>query len=664
MCPACLLSTGLGIDVEEAEVEVESPDLGGRYRLGDVLGEGGFGTVYRAEQIEPVRREVAVKILKPGMAAGQVLARFEAERQALAMMEHPNIAGILDAGESADGRPYFVMELVDGPPITEHCAERDLSLDERLLLFQKVTDAVAHAHQKGIIHRDLKPSNILVSKTGEPSVIDFGVAKALAEPLTDRTLYTKVHQAIGTPAYMSPEQCGGRAGEVDTRSDVYALGAVLYELLAGRPPFTTDELGSLSYAEMVEVIRDREPPPPAVLNNSLPAEMNWIAAKALAKEPQRRYSGAGELGAELGRFLGNEPLAAGPPSRVYALRKLVRRHRPTFAAGGIALLALIGGLIASLSLYFKAESARAEVEEGRDALQRSNVQRDLNDGANAAHSGRAGDAVAHFCNALRNDPDNEVATSHLLGLLLNHRWVRPLRAPVALPEGAGEPVAMIADAERGRGLLLCEGGRLLTLDEGEAMRVLELGRAATGIALSADGESLVAWQGADLSWHHLQGGAAPFEPMRLPSAVTLSDQSRDPRARTLLLACKTGEVMALDLKEGRLRLATQLPGELSALAAGEGVKNAFGVACRGRIFSAVIGEPKPRELGRSGELGGAVEHLLALVPGHRIAASHGEACRRLFFEREIGHRDLGVDLRDHQRVRLSTRARVAVGWLR
>jgi serine/threonine protein kinase len=322
----------------------------GPYKLLEPIGEGGMGVVYMAEQTEPVRRKVALKIIKPGMDSAQVIARFEAERQALAMMDHPNIAKVLDAGATGTGRPYFVMELVKGVPITEFCDRNRLSLKERLELFAPVCRAIQHAHQKKIIHRDIKPSNVLVTLydgTPVPKVIDFGVAKAIDQPLTERTLFTRFGAIIGTLEYMSPEQAELGSLDVDTRSDVYSLGVLLYELLTGTTPLERAELRRSAYSEILRKIREEEPPrpsarlsesrevlpsiseqrkaEPARLPKQVRGELDWIVMKALEKDRVRRYGSANGLALDVERYLRNEAVAAGPPSAAYRLRKRVRR---------------------------------------------------------------------------------------------------------------------------------------------------------------------------------------------------------------------------------------------------------------------------------------------------------------------------------------------------
>ncbi len=362
----------------------------GRYKLLEQIGEGGCGVVYLAEQEEPVRRRVALKIIKPGMDTRSVIARFEAERQALALMDHPNIAKVFDAGSTASGRPYFVMELVRGTKITTYCDEHELPTEARLQLFIQICQAVQHAHQKGVIHRDLKPSNILVTTTesGTPSpvVIDFGIAKATTDqPLTDKTLFTAFEMLIGTPAYMSPEQAAASGVDVDTRTDIYSLGVLLYELLTGTTPFDAGELLKAGLDEVRRVIRERDPARPSArlggmtreeqatvahrrraeppgLIREVSGDLDWIAMKALEKDRTRRYETANGLASDVKRFLANETVSARPPSAGYRFRKTVARHKLLFAAAGsiaLLLLASLGLIAASLA---KERRARHEAD--------------------------------------------------------------------------------------------------------------------------------------------------------------------------------------------------------------------------------------------------------------------------------------------------------------
>jgi serine/threonine protein kinase/Flp pilus assembly protein TadD len=358
-------------------------DIIGPYKIREKLGEGGCGVVYVAEQTHPVRRRVALKVIKLGMDTRNVIARFEAERQALAMMDHPNIARVLDAGATETGRPYFVMELVRGIKITEYCDQNQLNSKQRLDLFIQVCHAVQHAHQKGVIHRDIKPSNILVTLhdgVPVPKVIDFGIAKATEGRLTDLTVYTELRQFIGTPAYMSPEQAEMSGLDIDTRSDIYSLGVLLYELLTGRTPFDAEELVQSGLDEMRRTIREKEPARPSTrLSTMLDADLtavakrqsaeppklvhfvrgdlDWIVMKALEKDRTRRYETANGLAIDVQRFLKSEPIEARPPSGLYRLGKLVRRNKPAFAAGGAILGILVLGLSLSLYLFIRERQA-------------------------------------------------------------------------------------------------------------------------------------------------------------------------------------------------------------------------------------------------------------------------------------------------------------------
>ncbi len=373
---------GLPVRPAFERFEETTPDRVGAYRILDKLGEGGFGLVYRAEQEEPVRREVALKLLKRGMDSEQIVARFDAERQALAVMDHPGIATVFDAGTTDDGRPYFVMELVRGVPLTDHVERNGLDVERRLQLFLDVCAAVQHAHNKGVIHRDLKPSNLLVAETdGEalPRVIDFGIAKAVSPDGSGEVQLTQADQFMGTPAYMSPEQAVG-AASVDTRSDVYSLGVVLYEMLTGELPFDLEKAASSGRAEVVRVLREEEPPRPSTRvtgsaaadrrerASRLRGDLDWIVMRALEKEPERRYETVGALAADVRRHLAFEPVVAGPPSTRYRLSKFVRRNRAAVAAGVVVLVGLAIGLAVSIHATQRATEAAREAQAINDFL--------------------------------------------------------------------------------------------------------------------------------------------------------------------------------------------------------------------------------------------------------------------------------------------------------
>jgi eukaryotic-like serine/threonine-protein kinase len=368
----------------------------GPYRLMEQIGEGGMGLVFVAEQQQPIRRKVALKVIKPGMDTRQVVARFEAERQALALMDHPNIAKVLGGGTTDSGRPYFVMELVKGVPITEYCDQNQVSIRQRLELFVSVCQAVQHAHQKGIIHRDLKPSNVLVvSHDGTPvvKIIDFGVAKAIGQQLTDKTIYTQFSQMVGTPLYMSPEQAGQSGLDVDTRSDIYSLGVLLYELLTSTTPFDRERLRELSYDEMRRIIREEEPPKPSTristlgkaaatmstqrqsepkqLSRLIRGELDWIVMKALEKDRNRRYETASGLAMDVQRYLHDEPVLACPPTVGYRLKKFWQRNRGLASATAVVFLCLVGGIVGTSWGLTKAVHAQGKAQDEADAARQA-----------------------------------------------------------------------------------------------------------------------------------------------------------------------------------------------------------------------------------------------------------------------------------------------------
>jgi serine/threonine protein kinase len=383
-CTRCLLALGLTEGLTpQTDPGLSSPDPGaelperiGAYRILDTLGSGGMGVVYLAEQEEPVRRRVALKVVRPGLDSGDVLGRFAAERQALALMDHPGIAKVFDAGTTDDGRPYFAMEWVAGVPITEYCDRERLTSRQRLELFVEVCEAIQHAHTKGVLHRDVKPSNVLVTEAegrARPKVIDFGVAKALGPKLTEQTLYTALGVLVGTPGYMSPEQSEPTPAGVDTRSDIYSLGVLLYELLVGEPPFEPRRLRKAGWAGMVRIIQHEEPPRPSRrvttlagatatdvaerrrteprrLARELRGDLDWIVLKALEKDRSRRYQSASGLGLDIQRHLRDEPVVASPPSLVGRIGRALRRLRLVLAALASMPSSLLAGLVASTVL--------------------------------------------------------------------------------------------------------------------------------------------------------------------------------------------------------------------------------------------------------------------------------------------------------------------------
>jgi len=403
LCPRCLLKPGWA---NELDITVDHPSITegpgtkiGHYELLELIGEGGMGLVYLAEQKEPVKRKVAFKIVKLGMDTKQVVARFEAERQTLALLEHPNIAHVFDAGTTDAGRPYFVMEYVEGKSVTKYCDEHKLSVEERLELFKQVCEGVHHAHQKGIIHRDIKPSNILVSIHGDrvvPKIIDFGIAKAITQPLTKKTSFTEHGQLLGTPEYMSPEQAEMSYQDVDTRSDIYSLGVLLYELLTGATPFDAKRLREGGIDHIQQVICQEEPRTPSArltslgdkakavaerrrtqiitLTRRLHRELEWIPMKAMRKDRTRRYRSASELADDIQNYLIGAPLIAGPESAVYRTRKFVRKHAGSVAMVALVAIAIVIGLVASIVMGCRAEQARQKEATARKQVEQALVR--------------------------------------------------------------------------------------------------------------------------------------------------------------------------------------------------------------------------------------------------------------------------------------------------
>lgn len=392
-------TVGLGGPLERVGGQI------GAYKLLSILGQGGFAVVYLAEQEQPVKRRVALKIIKPGMDSKEIIARFEAERQALALLDHPNIARVFDAGTTGEGHPYFIMEHVDGVSITEYCDSRQLSIADRLCLFVDVCEAVQHAHQKGIIHRDIKPSNILVAPQrdrGVPKIIDFGIAKAMTQPLTERTLFTEKGQLVGTPEYMSPEQVQMSGHDIDTRSDIYSLGVLLYELLTGVVPFDPDKLREGGVDDLRRIIREQDPKTPStrltglgniaqriaenrgtnapMLARRLHEELEWIPLKAMRKDRTRRYRSASELADDIRNYLNGVPLIAGPESKTYRLKKFVARNRMLVGSVAAIVAVLVIAVIVSTAFAIKESQARAEsLAAGREAERQMRISQAVSD---------------------------------------------------------------------------------------------------------------------------------------------------------------------------------------------------------------------------------------------------------------------------------------------
>ncbi len=482
-------------EIEEQFARLKPEEAGeriGNYKLLEQIGEGGFGTVWVADQEQPVRRQVALKILKLGMDTREVIARFEQERQALAVMDHPNIAKVFDAGATQFGRPYFVMELVHGSRITDYCDEAKLSTRERLRLFIAVCQAVQHAHQKGIIHRDIKPSNILVTVQDGvpvPKVIDFGVAKAIRGRLTEATITTNLEQMIGTPLYMSPEQAEASGGDVDTRSDIYSLGVLLYELLTGRTPFTREDLMKAGYNEMRRLICESEPRKPSAalqtmaqnlrttvatcrhtdagtLTSMVRGDLDWIVMKALEKDRNRRYETASGFAEDVRRHLANEPVTAAAPGAIYRIRKFARRNKLIFAAGTIVLLSLLTGIAVSnwaLLASRAAERDAKEQESKAKAQVREASRSDLATAQQRLSEGKWQEGVAYLGRAIRYDAGNRNAQDALwLALRYGQRDVGRLPVYVLEPEGVVDSIFSVTSAA-----FSPDGTRIVTTSAGK-----------------------------------------------------------------------------------------------------------------------------------------------------------------------------------------------------
>ena len=476
LCPNCLIQgafdSSIGADesgtqtIDTATAATGDDDFG-RYQIVRPLGEGGMGTVYLAEQREPIRRRVALKVVKLGMDTGQVLARFAKERQALAMMDHPNIARIFDAGATPKGRPYFVMEYIEGVPITQYCDAKRMTIGQRLEVFLSVCRAVQHAHQKGVIHRDLKPSNVLVTEQeGRPlaKVIDFGIAKATDQWAIENTLITQFGEMVGTPEYASPEQAAVMTGDVDETSDVYSLGVLLYELLIGTVPFDAARMRQAGLAEMLRIIREEEAPPlsrklssmgaaatdiaahrqtdPASLRRLVDGDLNWITMKALEKARERRYASVAELAADIQRHIEDRPVLASPPSRLYRAGKFLRRHRLASlgATAGLAFILLSG--VTVWSLLHRAAPPRPRLTEKNTIV--------LADFANAT-----GDPV--FDGTLGQTLAGQLGNSPDLALLSDARVSQTLRLMDRPPDAKLTPAVAAEICERTASAAVVEG---------------------------------------------------------------------------------------------------------------------------------------------------------------------------------------------------------------
>jgi eukaryotic-like serine/threonine-protein kinase len=515
----------LNITTGMVEMMEAAGDKIGRYKLLQKIGEGGCGVVYMAEQEEPVRRRVALKIIKLGMDTKAVIARFEAERQALAMMEHPNIARVLDAGATETGRPYFVMELVRGVRITEYCDQNNLTTEERLRLFIQVCQAIQHAHQKGVIHRDIKPSNILVTlhdSVPVPKVIDFGIAKATEQRLTDKTLFTEFQSFIGTPAYMSPEQAEMSGLDIDTRSDIYALGVLLYEMLTGTTPFDARELMKLGIDGVRRTIREEEPARPSTrlltmvnadltatadrrrtepprLIHSLRGDLDWIAMKCLEKDRTRRYATAHDITADVQRFLDGDTVLARPPSNVYLLRKFLRRHRGPVAAAAALMITLMAGITVSTwqavraRIAERAAAAAEKTEAGlRRRAERESAAARLNEYVADINLVQQSLTAGNYARAVQllNKHRPADGETDLRGFEWRYLWQLTRGDAHAEFGPLGEPVLAVAISPDGQLIAAASDHKLQVWNARTKQPVMSRNYGAAGLAFAPNGQSL------------------------------------------------------------------------------------------------------------------------------------------------------------------------------
>ena len=626
LCPFCVTQGLFGLFDEGEESEAYQEEIGsiGGYELLEEIGEGGFAIVYRAHQSGEVRREVALKVIKKGMDTRQVIARFEAERQAVAMMDHADIATVFDAGTTDDGRPFFVMELVEGQTVTGFC--RDLELRARLELMVRICNAVEHAHRRGIIHRDLKPNNLLVSSDGSQlKVIDFGIAKATEHLLTESTLVTAGGQLLGTPGYMSPEQATLGRADVDTRTDVYSLGILLYEIISGRPAWSRETLAEMPVEEMLRTVREQDPPPPSRFAPDLPADLDWITARATAKERERRYGSAAEFAADLQRFLDGDAVEARPPSLRYRLGKFMGRHRVAVVAGLLVALAVIGGVVASTIFAIQAEKRRAETAAAKDETRRNFSKADLGMARAAAEVGNYSEAVAYLCRSLRTDPENSAAAQTLVHELV----YRGLPQPAAEPHSIGRGAESLHALAGGQLLVLEVGGtaRLWRIEENQFSPMdIELPPRIQQVFAKRGGEHFALRTADGWAVFHLGDELAPLVANMAPSA----NQVELTHDGTVLVAFLEGEIAGYATSSGDelWRWASGGTGVTAAACAPERDYSAVGLA-DGTII--VLNSRSGRELQRI-RLPGAASPVagIAIVKSYLVAFSQGATSAHRF----------------------------------
>jgi WD40 repeat protein/serine/threonine protein kinase len=681
--------TGLSGDTDSTQLATElisekPGDRIGRYKLLEQIGEGGCGTVYMAEQEEPVRRRVALKVIKLGMDTRSVVARFEAERQALALMDHPNIAKVLDGGATQTGRPYFVMELVRGVRITKFCDEARLTTEARLQLFVHVCHAIQHAHQKGIIHRDLKPSNILVTVNDGvpvPKVIDFGIAKATGQRLTDKTLFTQFHSFIGTPAYTSPEQAEMSSVDIDTRSDIYSLGVLLYELLTGQTPFDGEELLRSGLDEMRRIIRDDQPPRPSTRLSNLAAtdvrrltsnselgtqssefvaassgrllptkelisavrgDLDWIVMKCLEKDRARRYETAIGLAADIQRHLDHEPIQARP---VNALGRLWRwrRRRPAVAtlSASVLLLLLVVAVGSTVSAWRVASARRAEREERTKAevanrdlrgantrlantvslleLQLAEDRLDANDSATGA---------AQLTSMLRHDASNHIAADRLVALLLSRNWALPAAAPMRHPFQGVTSVSFSPDGRHVLSASRDKTAQIWDATTGKSLATVHHENRVLAARYNREGDRFVtaSEDGTARIWSATNGDPVT-PPLRHDGIVTWAEFSPDSRSVVTGSADKIARIW--DAASGVLK--RELRGHSSGITVArfspDGLSVATGTELAGlRLWRADTGEVLFRLTVLSGRI-----HSLAFSPdGSRLASGCADGTARFW----------------------------------